>query len=141
MGLVQNLKKTLNNLVDKILVELSCHYIKHLAKQTLKKQDNSSSMESLQNPLTQEDLSTTIVTSSADTSGKITMMETEDLVVHVKNWSMDRFLDDIAMKDSLAIYQEFQEWMEPQGEELEIVTLDEITEDEYDDYVDGIERA
>jgi len=141
MGLVQNLKKTLNNLVDKILVELSCHYIKHLAKQTLKKQDNSSSMESLQNPLTQEDLSTTIVTSSADTSGKITMMETEDLVVHVKNWAMDRFLDDIAMKDSLAIYQEFQEWMEPQGEELEIVTLDEITEDEYDDYVDGIERA
>jgi len=141
MGLVQNLKKTLNSLVDKILVELSCHYIKHLAKQTLKKQDNSSSMESLQNPLTQEDLSTTIVTSSADTSGKITMMETEDLVVHVKNWAMDRFLDDIAMKDSLAIYQEFQEWMEPQGEELEIVTLDEITEDEYDDYVDGIERA
>ena len=141
MGLVQNLKKTLNNLVDKILVQLSCHYIKHLAKQPLKKQDNSSSMESLQNPLTQEDLSTTIVTSSADTSGKITMMETEDLVVHVKNWAMDRFLDDIAMKDSLAIYQEFQEWMEPQGEELEIVTLDEITEDEYDDYVDGIERA
>ena len=141
MGLVQNLKKTLNDWVDKILVELSCHYIKHLAKQTLKKQDNSSSMESLQNPLTQEDLSTTIVTSSADTSGKITMMETEDLVVHVKNWAMDRFLDDIAMKDSLAIYQEFQEWMEPQGEELEIVTLDEITEDEYDDYVDGIERA
>ena len=141
MGLVQNLKKTLSDWGDKILVELSSAYIKQLAKQTLKKQDNSSSMESLPNPLTQEDLSTTIVTSSADTSGKITMMETEDLVVHVKNWAMDRFLDDIAMKDSLAIYQEFQEWMEPQGEELEIVTLDEITEDEYDDYVDGIERA
>ena len=69
------------------------------------------------------------------------MMETEELVVHVKNWAMDRFLDDIATKDSLAIYQEFQEWMEPQGEELEVVTLDEISEEEYDNYVDGIERA
>ncbi|MGB0445632.1 MAG: hypothetical protein ACPGGC_06265, partial [Porticoccaceae bacterium] len=64
-----------------------------------------------------------------------------DLVVHVKNWAMDRFLDDIPTKDSLSIYQEFQEWMEPEGEELEIVTLDEISEEEYDNYVDGIERA
>ena len=55
MGLVQNLKKTLSDWGDKILVELSSAYIKQLAKQTLKKQDNSSSTESLQNPLTQED--------------------------------------------------------------------------------------
>ena len=76
MGLVQ-LKKTLNGWVDKILVELSCHYIKHLAKQTLKKQDNSSSMESSPNLLTQEDQHTTIATSSADTSEKTTMTENE----------------------------------------------------------------
>ena len=38
MGLVQNLKKTLSNWVDKISVAISCHYIKHLAKQTTKKQ-------------------------------------------------------------------------------------------------------
>ena len=80
MGLVQNLKKILNDWVDKILVALSFHYIKHLAKQTLKKQDNSSSTESLPNPLTQEDLPTTIVTSSADTSEKTIMMETEVVV-------------------------------------------------------------
>ena len=69
-GSCPNLKKTLNDWVDKILVELSCHYIKHLAKQTLKKPDNSSSTESSPNPLTQGDLHTTIATSSAGTSEK-----------------------------------------------------------------------
>ena len=136
MGLVQNLKKTLNGWVDKILVELSCHYIKHLAKQTSRKQDNSSSTESLPNPLTQEDLPTTIVTSSADTSEKITMMETEDLVVKINEWAMDRFLEPLPTKDCLAIYQEFQEWLEPHGEDLEVITLDEISEEEYEDFIE-----
>jgi hypothetical protein len=35
MGLVRNLKKTLKNLAEKILVELSYHYIKQRAKQTI----------------------------------------------------------------------------------------------------------
>ena len=90
MGLVRNLKKTLNDWVDKILVELSCHYIKHLAKQTSRKQDNSSFMESLPNPLTQEDLPTTIATSSAGTSEKIIMMETEEIVSNVRQWAIDK---------------------------------------------------
>ena len=136
MGLVQNLKRTLNDWVDKILVELSCHYIKHLAKQTLKKQDNSSSTESLPNPLTQGDLHTTIVTSSADTSEKTTMMETEEIVAKINEWAMDRFLEPLPTKDCLAIYQEFQEWMEPHGEDLEVITLDEITEEEYEDFIE-----
>ena len=148
MGLVRNLKKTLNNLVDKILVELSCHYIKHLAKQTLKKQDNSSSMESLQNPLTQEDLSTTIVTSSADTSEKTTMMETGELVSTVRQWAIDKVQEYNGkgverIYDQLAIMAEFDEWFDPK-EDLEVVSLDEITQEQYDDYVDysdGIERA
>ncbi|BCU96403.1 MAG: hypothetical protein CM15mV12_1640 [uncultured marine virus] len=38
MGLVQNLKKRLNSLVDKILVELSYHYIIQKAKQTTKRE-------------------------------------------------------------------------------------------------------
>ena len=136
MGLVQNLKKTLNNWVDKILVAASCHYIRHLAKQTTKKQDNSSQTTSSQSRLTSESPSTIIVTSSADTSEKITMMETEDLVVKINEWAMDRFLEPLPTKDCLAIYQEFQEWLEPHGEDLEVITLDEISEEEYEDFIE-----
>ena len=90
MGLAQNLKRILNDWVDKTLVALSSAYIKQLAKQTLKKQDNSSSMESLPNPLTQEDLHTTIATSSAGTSEKTIMMETEEIVADVRQWAIDK---------------------------------------------------
>ena len=148
MGLVLNLKKTLNDWVDKILVELSSAYIKQLAKQTLKKQDNSSSTESSPNPLTQEDLPTTIVTSSAGTSEKTIMMETEEIVADVRQWAIDKVqeyngkgIDRIY--DQMAIMAEFDEWFDPK-EDLEVVSLDEITEEQYDDFVDysdGIERA
>ena len=140
MGLVQNLKRTLNDWVDKILVELSCHYIKHLAKQTLKKQDNSSSTESLPNPLTQGDLPTTIATSSAGTSEKTIMMETEEIVADVRQWAIDKVeeyngkgVDRIY--DQLAIMAEFDEWFDPK-EDLEVISLDEISKDQYDDFVD-----
>ena len=148
MGLVRNLKKTLNDWVDKILVELSCHYIKHLAKQTLKKPDNSSLTESLPNPLTQEDLPTTIVTSSAGTSEKTIMMETEEIVADVRQWAIDK-VEEYNGKgieriyDQMAIMAEFDEWFDPK-EDLEVVSFDEITQDQYDDFVDysdGIERA
>ena len=86
----EDLKKTLNDLVDKILVELSCHYIKHLAKQTLKKQDNSSSMEFSPNPLTAESLPTIIATSSQGTSEKTIMMETDKIVDHIRDWAKER---------------------------------------------------
>ena len=149
MGLVQNLKKTLNDWVDKILVELSCHYIKHLAKQTLKKQNNSSSTESLPNPLTQEDLHTTIATSSAGTSEKTTMMETEEIVADVRQWAIDKVQEYNGkgverIYDQMAIMAEFDEWFDPK-EDLEVVSLDEITKEDYDDYTDymndGIERG
>ena len=148
MGLVRNLKKTLNDWVDKILVELSCHYIKHLAKQTSKKQDNSSSTEFSPNHLTQEDPSTIIATSSADTSEKTTMMETGELVSTVRQWAIDKVQEYNGqgierIYDQMAIMAEFDEWFDPK-EDLEIVSLDEITQDQYDDFVDysdGIERA
>ena len=148
MGLVQNLKKTLNGWVDKILVELSSAYIKQLAKQTLKKQDNSSSTESLPNPLTQGDLPTTIATSSAGTSEKTIMMETEQIVSDVRQWAINK-VEEYNGKgveriyDQLAIMAEFDEWFDPK-EDLEVISLDEITEEQYDDFVDysdGIERA
>ena len=148
MVLVQNLKKILNCWVDKILVALSSAYIKQLAKQTLKKQDNSSSTESLPNPLTQEDLPTTIVTSSAGTSEKTIMMETEEIVADVRQWAIDKVqeyngkgIDRIY--DQMAIMAEFDEWFDPK-EDLEVVSLDEISQEQYDDFVDysdGIERA
>ena len=148
MVLVQNLKKILNCWVDKILVALSSAYIKQLAKQTLKKQDNSLSTESSPNPLTQEDLHTTIATSSAGTSEKTIMMETEEIVADVRQWAIDKVqeyngkgIDRIY--DQMAIMAEFDEWFDPK-EDLEVVSLDEITEEQYDDFVDysdGIERA
>ena len=140
MGLVQNLKRTLNDWVDKILVELSCHYIKHLAKQTSRKQDNSSSTESLPNPLTQEDLPTTIATSSAGTSEKTIMMETEEIVADIRQWAIDK-VEEYNGKgveriyDMMAIMDEFDEWFDPQ-EDLEVVSLDEITKDEYNNYLE-----
>ena len=144
MGLVQNLKRTLNCWVDKILVELSCHYIKHLAKQTSKKQDNSSSMESLPNPLTQEDLPTTIVTSSAGTSEKTIMMETEEIVADVRQWAIDKVQEYNGkgierIYDQMALMAEFDEWFDPQ-EDLEVISLDEISKDQYDDFVDHMKQ-
>ena len=140
MGLVQNLKRTLTNWADRILVELSCLYIKQVAKQTSKKQNNSLSTESLPNHLTQEDLPTTIATSSADTSEKIIMMETKEIVSNVRQWAIDKVqsYNDQGVEriyDQFAIMAEFEEWIDPEPD-LEIVSLDEISEDEYDSYVD-----
>ena len=149
MGLAQNLKRILNDWVDKTLVALSSAYIKQLAKQTLKKQDNSSSTESSPNPLTQEDLPTTIVTSSAGTSEKTIMMETEEIVADVRQWAIDKVQEYNGkgvdrIYDQMAIMAEFDEWFDPK-EDLEVVSLDEITKEDYDDYTDymndGIERG
>ena len=148
MGLVQNLGKILKESANIILVGLSSDFIKQLAKQTLKRQDNSSSTESSPNPLTQEDLPTTIVTSSADTSEKITMMETEELVADIRQWAIDKVQEYNGkgverIYDQMAIMDEFDEWFDPE-EDLEVVSLDEISREQYDDFVDysdGIERA
>ena len=126
MGLVRNLKKTLTNLAEKILVELSYHYIKQRAKQTLKRPDNSSTTMSSQKPLTAKPPHTTIATSSTGTSEKTTMvMTTEDIVGHVREWSLDRAANmDVDKDDARAILAEFYEWIEPEDDELEIVSLD-----------------
>ena len=137
MGLVQNLKRKLNDWVEKILVELSYHYIKQKAKQTSKRPDNYSLMEFSPNHLTAEDQRSIIATSSTGTSEKTIMMETEDIVAHVRGWSLDRAADmSIPKGDARAILAEFYEWIEPETPELEIVSLDEISEDEYNDYME-----
>jgi len=126
MGLVRNLKKTLVNLAEKILVELSYHYIKQRAKQTMRRPDNSSSTMSSQKPLTRENQHSTIRMYCPDISEKTTMvMTTEDIVGHVREWSLDRAADmSVSKEDARSILAEFYEWIEPEGDELEIVSLE-----------------
>ena len=73
------------------------------------------------------------------------MMETEEIVLEVRQWVLDKvknYPDKSinGLNNQAAIMSEFEEWIDP-TEDLEVVSLDEITEDEYDTYVDGIERA
>ena len=94
------------------------------------------------------DRPTTIATSSAGTSEKTIMMETEQIVSDVRQWAINK-VEEYNGKgveriyDQLAIMAEFDEWFDPK-EDLEVVSLDEITKEDYDDFVDysdGIERA
>ena len=130
MGLVQNLKKRLNSLVDKILVELSYHYIIQKAKQTTKKQDNYLLTKSLPNNLTMEHQRTTIVTSSHDTSEK-TIMElntTEDIVAYVREWAIDKIEESELCGDKIALYAEFGDWIDMEEEDdCEIISLEPDT--------------
>jgi hypothetical protein len=73
-----------------------------------------------------ENQHSTIQMSCPDTSEKITMATTtEDIVAHVREWSLDRAADmSIDKEDARAILAEFYEWIEPDGDELEIVSLE-----------------
>ena len=139
MGLVQNLRKTLSNTASKVLAELSSAFIRQRAKLILKKQDNSSTITSSQKSLTQESQGTTIATSSAGTTEKITMenLTTEELVSDIRTWAIDKFNEtdsDAPLGDAAALYQEFAEWIEPVEDELEIVSLDETNKEEFERY-------
>ena len=126
MGLLRNLKKRFNNWVDITLAELCSAYIKQLAKQTSKKRDNCSSMESLQNNLTMVHQDTIIAISSQDISEKITMDQvmTEDIVAHIRDWSIDKMESAELVGDKIALYSEFEEWIEIEDEEdLEIISM------------------
>jgi hypothetical protein len=113
-------------MVGRILRALFYLYIKQRAKQTLKRRDNSLPTTSSQKGLTTEPQGTTIATSSTGTSEKIIMTATtEDIVAHVREWSLDRAADmSISKEDARAILAEFYEWIEPEDDELEIVSLE-----------------
>ena len=50
---------------------------------------------------------------------------TEDIVAHVRGWSLDRAADmSIDKEDARAILAEFYEWIEPEGNELDIMSLE-----------------
>ena len=75
------------------------------------------------------------------------MKETIDIVNHIREWAVEQVdskddFDDI--KDRFALIEEYKEWFNPEDEDLEVVSLDEITERQYDDFVeynDGGERG
>jgi len=132
MVLVQNLRKTLSNTASKILADLLSVFIRRRAKLILKKPDNSSSTESLPNPLTQENPNTTIVTSSADTSEKI-IMET-DVVMQARDWAINRIekmgtsesVDQIY--DRLAMMDEWYEWFDlDKMDGMDYIVLEDTT--------------
>ncbi len=89
-----------------------------------------------------------MATSSAGTSEKIIMVETEEIVSEVREWAIGKVQEynDKGVEriyDMMAIMAEFDEWFDPK-EDLEVVSLDEITEKQYDDFVennDGVERG
>ena len=133
MGLVQNLKKKFNNWVDKTLAELSSAYIKQLAKQTSRKRDNSLLKESSPSRLTTERQSTTIVTSSPDTSEKIIMKldTTDEIVAHAREWAIDKVESAELVGDKIALYAEFEDWIELDDvENLEIISIEKEPENE-----------
>ena len=126
MGLVRNLKKRFNNWVDITLAELCSAYIKQLARQTTKKRDNSLQTTYSQSPLTTERQSPTIVTSSQDTSEKTIMKldTTDDVVAHVREWSIEKIEEAELVGDKIALYAEFEDWIELDDvDEIEVVSL------------------
>ncbi len=73
------------------------------------------------------------------------MMETEQVVLHIRQWAVDKVQEYNTqgakrIYDQFAIMAEFDEWIEPK-EDLEIVSLDEISEEEYNEFTEGIERS
>jgi len=50
---------------------------------------------------------------------------TEEIVAHVRTWSLDRAADmSIPKEDARAILAEFYEWIEPENDKLEIFSLE-----------------
>lgn len=64
-------------------------------------------------------------------------METEDIIAHIRNWSIDTIqTKKNSVEDQIAIMEEFYEWLSPDDDDLEIVSLEEITEEEYEDFIE-----
>ena len=62
-------------------------------------------------------------------------LTTEQIVEGIRTWAMDRFdIENMSIGDCRALYEEYAEWIEPQGEELEIVSMEKITPEEFERY-------
>ena len=50
---------------------------------------------------------------------------TEDIVAHIREWSIDKIDDATMVGDKIALYAEFEEWIEIEDEnDLEIISID-----------------
>ena len=123
MDLVLNLKKKLNNWVDRTLAELCSDYIKQLARQTTKRRNSSLLTESLQNSLTLVNQSSIIATSSQDILKKTTTKTNEEIVSDISRWALDKLDSTTTVGDKMALYSEFDDWIDPQNDDLEITSL------------------
>lgn len=53
---------------------------------------------------------------------------TEDIVSHIREWSIERVSDkSISREDASAVLKEFYEWIEPEGNDLEIFSIEEVS--------------
>jgi len=89
--------------------------------------------ESSPNRLTTERQSTTIVTSSPDTSEKIIMKldTTDEIVAHAREWAIDRVESAELVGDKIALYAEFEDWIELDDvENIEIISIEKEPENE-----------
>ena len=75
-------------------------------------------------------------------------MKTVDIVNHIRDWALELVeskdgVDQIY--DRMAIIDEYHEWFDLDDNDIEVIALDEIKEDDYNDFVDymndGIERG
>ena len=59
---------------------------------------------------------------------------TEDIVAHIREWSIDKIDDATMVGDKIALYAEFEEWIEIEDEgDLEIVSMEGIKIDKWHD--------
>ena len=74
-------------------------------------------------------------------------METEEIVKHLRDWALSKIddlheltdqqiYDDRKINDAYSIYEEFAEWIEPEADDFEVVSIDEISDQEYNDYLE-----
>ena len=50
---------------------------------------------------------------------------TEDIVAHVRDWSLERVADkSISKEDARSILAEFYEWIDPEDDEIEIYSFE-----------------
>ena len=56
---------------------------------------------------------------------------TEDIIAHIREWSIDKMESAELVGDKIALYAEFEEWIEIEDEEdLEIISINhEVDED------------
>jgi uncharacterized protein YeeX (DUF496 family) len=66
---------------------------------------------------------------------------TEQIVGSIRNWSINQIENSRSIGDKIALFEEFEEWIEPEGVELEIISLDEMMKEDYDEYIKGIDLS